>query len=50
MKNIPQIEHSRHRSETGYMLNFISGIVAYCLKKQKLRIKLASSELEMMTA
>jgi hypothetical protein len=44
LKNISQIEHSRHRSETGFMLNVISGIVAYCLKKQKPRIKLSPSE------
>ncbi len=33
LKNISQIEHSRHRSEAGFMLNVITGIVAYCLKK-----------------
>lgn len=48
LKNISQIEHSRHRSETGFMLNVISGIVAYCLKKKKPRIKVSKSELEMM--
>ena len=50
LKNISQIEHSRHRSETGFMLNVISGIVAYCLKKQKPRIKLSDCELAIMTA
>lgn len=50
LKNISQIEHSRHRSKTGFMLNVISGIVAYCLKKQKPCIKLASSDLGGMTA
>jgi len=50
LKNISQIEHSRHRSGTGFMLNVISGIVAYCLKKQKPRIKLSDSELSVMSA
>ena len=50
LKNISQIEHSRHRSETGFMLNVIAGIVAYCLKKQKPCIKVSRSELDMMTA
>jgi hypothetical protein len=50
LKNISQIEHSRHRSETGFMLNVISGIVAYCLKKKKPCIKLAPSDLSMMAA
>jgi transposase len=45
LKNISQIGHSRHRSETGFMLNVISGIVAYCLKEQKPRIKLSPSNL-----
>jgi hypothetical protein len=48
LKNISQVEHSRHRSETGFMLNVISGIVAYCLKKQKPRIKLSASEFGLM--
>ena len=48
LKNISQVEHSRHRSETGFMLNVISGIVAYCLKKQKPSIKLSASEFGMM--
>jgi hypothetical protein len=30
------------------MLNVISGIVAYCLKKQKPRIKLSASEFGLM--
>ncbi len=34
LKNISQVEHSRHRSETGFMLNVISGTVAYCLKEK----------------
>jgi len=48
LKNISQVEHSRHRSENGFMLNVISGIVAYCLKEQKPRIKLSPSEFGMM--
>jgi hypothetical protein len=34
LKNISQVEHSRHRSETGFMLNVISGIVAYSQKSR----------------
>jgi hypothetical protein len=32
LKNILQVEHSRHRSDIGFMLNVISGIVVYCIK------------------
>lgn len=31
LKNIAQIEHSRHRSFTNFVVNLIGGIVAYCL-------------------
>lgn len=48
LKNISQVEHSRHRSESGFMLNVISGVVAYCLKTHKPRIKLATPDLEAM--
>lgn len=45
LKNISQIEHSRHRSETSFMLNLISGIMTYCLKKQNPRIKLSNDKI-----
>ena len=35
LKNISQIEHSRHRSPNGFMLNLLAGLVAYCLKDKK---------------
>jgi hypothetical protein len=35
LKNISQIEHSRHRSPNGFMLNLLAGLVAYCLKENK---------------
>ena len=31
LKNLCQIEHTRHRSEYGFLLNLISGLAAYCL-------------------
>lgn len=31
LRNISQIEHSRHRSPNGFMLNLIGGLVACCL-------------------
>lgn len=43
LKNISQVEHNRHLSETAFMLNAISGIVAYCLKDKKPRNKLSPS-------
>lgn len=30
LKNLCQVEHSRHRSHAGFMMNLLSGLVAYC--------------------
>lgn len=35
LKNISFIEHSRHLSMTGFTLNLMAGLVAYCLKENK---------------
>lgn len=35
LKNICQIEHSRHRSKANFLINLISGIAAYCLFEKK---------------
>ena len=35
VKNISQIEHTRHRSVTGFMVNLVAGLVAYSLQPKK---------------
>ena len=35
LKNISQIEHSRHRSTANFMVNLIAGLVAYSLQPKK---------------
>ena len=35
LKNLNQIEHSRHRSVNNFMVNMISAVVAYCLNPNK---------------
>ncbi len=35
LKNISQIEHTRHRSEFGFFINLVSGLIAYQLKPKK---------------
>ena len=35
LKNISQIEHSRHRSLHGFMLNLLGGLIAYSHKEDK---------------
>ena len=48
LKNISYIEHSRHRSEHGFMLNLLGGLIAYCLKEEKPSINLTAQELELL--
>ena len=40
LKNICKLEHSRHRSVMGFLLNLVSALAAYCLfpKKPSLNI------------
>jgi len=35
LKNISQIEHSRHRSPTNFLVNLIGGLIAYCWQPHK---------------
>lgn len=35
LKNISQIEHSRHRSFTNFLVNLVSGLLAYCFQPKK---------------
>jgi hypothetical protein len=35
LKNISQIEHTRHRSVTGFMVNLMAGLVAYSYQPKK---------------
>jgi hypothetical protein len=49
LKNISQIEHSRHRSMNGFMVNLMAGLVAYCLKENKPTLNITDVEYNMMT-
>ena len=35
LKHICQIEHSRHRSPTNFVVNLLSGLIAYCHRNPK---------------
>jgi hypothetical protein len=35
LKNISQIEHSRHRSPVNFMVNLLCGLIAYCHQPKK---------------
>ncbi|WP_275368519.1 IS982 family transposase, partial [Xenorhabdus bovienii] len=48
LKNISQIEHSRHRSIQGLMLTVLGGLIAYCLKKNKPSLNIIHSEKDVL--
>ncbi len=43
LKNISQIEHSRHRSPGNFLINLLSGLIAYCHQKKKPSLKLSKT-------
>ena len=40
LKNISQIEHSRHRSPVNFVVNLLAGLIAYCHRPKKPSIAL----------
>lgn len=50
LKNECHIEHSRHRSPVNFLVNLISGLVAYQLHPKKPSLNLTNSELRLLPA
>ena len=48
LKNISQIEHSRHRSVANFFVNLVSGLIAYCLQPKKPSLDLNPSGLALI--
>ena len=44
LKNVAQIEHSRHRSVNNFFVHLLAGLVAYCHQPKKPSINWASSQ------
>jgi hypothetical protein len=42
LKNISQIEHSRHRSPINFVVNLLCGLIAYCHRPRKPSLNLAA--------
>ena len=47
LKNISQIEHTRHRSPTNFAVNLIAGLIAYTLQPKKPSIRLPEALLQL---
>lgn len=50
LKNISQIEHTRHRSITGFVVNLLAGLVAYTHQPKRPSIKWNASETNALTS
>ena len=48
LKNISQIEHTRHRSLFNFMVNLVAGLIAYCHRPKKPALHLASEDLALL--
>jgi Transposase DDE domain len=46
LKNISQIEHTRHRSLANFMVNLVAGLIAYCHQPKKPGLALDLPQLE----
>lgn len=45
LKNIFQIEHTRHRSPVNFMVNLLCGLIAYCHQPKKPALKIHAQRL-----
>lgn len=50
LKNISNIEHTRHRSLWNFLVNLASGLIAYCWKEKKPSLNLNFKDLVSITA
>lgn len=48
LKNISQIEHSRHRSPDNFLVNLLSGLAAYTHQSKKPSLNLPNNEFDLM--
>ena len=48
LKNISQIEHTRHRSVINWMVNLLAGLVAYTHQPKKPSLNLSQNQLNLL--
>ncbi len=48
LKNISQIEHSRHRSCVSFLVNLIAGLIAYTFQKKQPSIRIIRLDKEFL--
>ncbi len=50
LKNISQIEHTRHRSTTNFLVNLIAGLIAYTWQPNKPSLHLSEKDMDLLPA
>ena len=50
LKNISQIEHTRHRSPTNAFINIVAGLIAYCHQSKRPSLGSTTSGLPLLAA
>ena len=50
LKNISQIEHTRHRGIGNFLVNILAGIAAYCHQPKKPSLKLTDKDISLLIA
>ncbi len=48
LKNISQIEHSRHRSPANFLVNILAGLIAYCHQPKKPSLQVSPETLALL--
>ena len=48
LKNISQIEHTRHWSVANFLVNLLCGLIAYCHQRKKPSLHLSHSQLQLL--
>jgi HPt (histidine-containing phosphotransfer) domain-containing protein len=48
LKNISQVEHTRHRSPINFLVNVIAGLIAYCHQPKKPSLNLSRQQLQLL--
>lgn len=49
LKNISQIEHTRHRSPVNFLVNLMAGLIAYCHQPKKPSLHLMPQKMQALT-
>ncbi len=50
LKNISQIQHTRHRSTTNFLVNLVAGLIAYTWQLKKPSLNLSEKEMTLLPA